>query len=498
MKRRGSGILLHLTSLPSPFGIGDMGPWAYRFADFLAETQQSVWQILPFNPTDPTHYNSPYHSMSAFACNPMLISPELLIQDGLLNPADVASPPYFPGNRVDFEAVRAYKDKLFDLTHKRFKEKGPGYEYERFCEQNAFWLEDFTLFAALKSYFSGKGWHGWPQDIRDRVSESLQSKKNTLHEVIEREKMLQFLFFKQWIALKAHCNQIGIQIFGDIPIYVHHDSTDLWTHPELFKLDDKKRPYVVAGVPPDYFSATGQLWGNPIYRWDVLRESGYAWWVQRIGHNLRLLDLVRIDHFRGLVAFWEVPANEKTAINGKWIEAPAMDFFNHLTRKFPCLPIVAEDLGVITPDVRDVMRHFELPGMKLLLFAFGDDMPTNPYIPHNLPNNCIAYTGTHDNNTVRGWYENEATPQEKQRLSQYLGKEFPPEALHWELIRLVMMSPANMAIFPMQDVLGLGEEARMNRPATLTGNWQWRLMPEQLTSAVSGKLKEMTEIYGRV
>jgi len=321
--------------------------------------------------------------------------------------------------------------------------------------------------------------------------------KKEFHEKAEMERFLQYMFFKQWSSLKNYCNGKGIQIIGDIPIYVEHDSADVWTHPEIFKLDEAKRPFAIAGVPPDYFSETGQLWGNPVYRWDVLREKGYYWWVQRMERNLKLCDVLRIDHFRGLVAYWEVSATENTAINGRWIEAPAMDFLNRLTRKFPFLPIIAEDLGLITPDVREIMHHFDLPGMKVLLFAFGEDLPTNPYIPHNLPKNCVAYTGTHDNNTIRGWFEGEEAPEDKKRLLRYLGRDVPIEELHWELIRLLMMSAANTAIFPMQDILGLGEEARMNRPATLEGNWQWRMLPDLLTPELSSRLLEMTEMYGR-
>ncbi|MFB0505681.1 MAG: 4-alpha-glucanotransferase [Thermodesulfobacteriota bacterium] len=497
MKRRASGILLHLTSLPSRFGVGDLGPWAFRFLDFLSETKQSLWQILPLNPTDPEHFSSPYHSTSAFACNPLLISPELLVRDGLLNKADIKSPPDFPAERVDYRAVGAYKAELLKKAHERFRGKRPPYEYERFRAENSPWLEDFALFMALKSHFGGKVWSEWPQDIRDRQPEALQSANKGLHEKAEMERFLQYIFFNQWSNLKNYCNAKGIQIIGDLPIYVEHDSADAWTHPELFKLDDEKRPYAVAGVPPDYFSETGQLWGNPVYRWDVLKEQGFAWWVQRIERNLRLCDIVRIDHFRGLVAYWEVPATENTAINGGWVEAPASDFLNHLMRKFPFLPIIAEDLGVITPDVRETMQQFELPGMKVLLFAFGEDLPTNPYVPHNLPKNCVAYTGTHDNNTIRGWFEGEEAPEDKKRLLHYLGRDVPGEELHWELIRLLMMSVANTVIFPMQDILGLGEEARMNRPATLEGNWQWRLLPDLLKPDLASRLLEMTEMYGR-
>jgi 4-alpha-glucanotransferase len=497
MLRRGSGILLHITSLPSRYGIGDMGPWSYRFADFLGEAKQSLWQILPLNPTEPAYGNSPYQSESAFAGNPLLISPELMVRDGLLEDTNLATPPQFPKGRIDYDATIAYKEKLFDMAHECFSQTSPKHEYEKFCAENAFWLDDFALFKVLKIRFSGKVWTEWPQEIRDRQPEALQALMKELHKGIEREKFLQFLFFRQWISLKGYCNQRGIQIFGDIPIYVIHDSADVWANPELFDLDDTGNPSAVAGVPPDYFSETGQLWGNPLYRWDRLRETGYTWWIKRIAHNAKYLDLVRVDHFRGFVGYWEVPAGEANAINGSWVEAPAEDFFNTLLKRFPRLPIIAEDLGVITPDVREIMHRFDLPGMKVLLFAFGDDLATNPYIPHNLPKNCVIYTGTHDNNTVRGWFEREATPETKERLVQYLGREVSVERIHWELIRLAMMSVANMAIFPMQDLLGLGEDARMNRPATTEGNWQWQLLQEQLTPHLTQKLLEMTEIYGR-
>jgi 4-alpha-glucanotransferase len=474
-----------------------MGPGAFRFVDFLAETKQSVWQILPLNPTNPEHYSSPYHSSSALACNPLLISPEVLVQDGLLTRADVKSPPDFPMDRVDYRAVGAYKGKLFKKAYERFKAKSPQYEYERFCAENSHWLEDFALFVALKAHFKGKVWSDWPEDIRDRQPEALQRARKEFRERADREKILQYIFSQQRGTLRNYCNGMGIQIIGDIPIYVEHDSVDVWTHREIFKLNEEKKPYAVAGVPPDYFSETGQLWGNPVYRWDVLKEQGYSWWVQRIEHNLKLCDVLRIDHFRGLVAYWEVSATEKTAINGKWVEAPVMDFFNHLMRKYAFLPIIAEDLGLITPDVREVMHHFELPGMKVLLFAFGDDLPTNPYIPHNLPKNCVAYTGTHDNNTIRGWFEGEGTPEDKKRLLRYIGRNIPVEELHWEMIRLLMMSVANTVIFPMQDILGLGGEARMNRPATVEGNWEWRMVADRLTPDLARKLREMTEMYGR-
>lgn len=497
MKGRGSGILLHLTSLPSPFGIGDMGPWAYRFIDFLAETKQSFWQILPLNPTEPIHYNSPYHSPSAFAGNQLLISPDFLLKEDLLSPSDLKSAPEFPMEKVDYQRALDYKAKLWSRAFGRFQSKGKNGEYERFCLEHSSWLDDFTLFTALKARFGGKVWSEWPKGLRDRHPDDLQAARKDLSASVNMTKFLQYIFFKQWIQLKDYCNKKGVQIIGDIPIYVDYDSSDLWVHPEFFKLDDSKKPYVVAGVPPDYFSATGQLWGNPLYRWEVMKASGYAWWSQRIANNLKLFDLVRIDHFRGLVAYWEVPATEETAVNGKWIEAPALDFFNILTKKFPYLPIIAEDLGIITPDVREVMAHFDIPGMKVLLFAFGEGLPLNPYIPHNITKNCVAYSGTHDNNTIRGWFEREATPDDKKRLFRYLGREVPVEELPQELIRLLMMSAANTVIFPMQDILGLGEESRMNCPSTREGNWECRLLPDWPKPDVVERLREMTAIYGR-
>jgi len=497
MKRRGSGILLHLTSLPSPYGIGDMGASAYRFADFLAEARQSYWQILPLNPTHLFYGNSPYVSTSAFAGNTLLISPDLLIREDLLTQEEVESRPSFRADRVDYQTVIDFKGKVAEQAYLRFNSRGASPDYERFCSENAAWLDGFSLFVALKSHLGGRAWNEWPQDLRDREPGAIGEAQKELSEKIRMEKFLQYLFFNQWSMLKKYCNQKDIQIIGDIPIYVSHDSADVWMNPELFKLDNQKRPFVVAGVPPDYFSETGQLWGNPVYRWDVLKESGYDWWVNRIAHNLRVSDLIRIDHFRGIVGYWEVPAAETTAICGRWVEGPGSDFINYLIRKFPHVPMIAEDLGVITPDVREVMNHFDIPGMKVLLFAFGDNLATNPYIPHNLPKNCVAYTGTHDNNTTRGWFEKEATPDEKRRLFQYLGRIVPSEELPRELIRLLMMSVASTVIFPMQDILGLGEEARMNIPSTGEDNWEWRLSPDLFERAPADWLRETTEIYGR-
>jgi len=499
MDRRKSGILLHITSLPSPYGIGDFGPWAYKFADFLTEARQSLWQVLPLNPTSLVQGNSPYSSYSAFAGNLLLISPDLLVDDGLLSKSELEGPPPFPKESVDYRAAFEYKERVLRRAYETWKGKPEkDYAFERFCRENSDWLEDYSLFVALKEHFQGAVWSDWPRELRDRKEEAIQPWKERLGDRVSVEKFVQYLFFKQWSSLKTYCNRKGVQIVGDIPIYVTYDSSDVWANPGLFKLNEEKKPTSVAGVPPDYFSATGQLWGNPVYGWETLKETRYAWWIRRMEHNLRLFNIVRVDHFRGLVAYWEVPAGEKTAIHGRWTEVPVRDFFGTLFKYFPCLPVIAEDLGVITPDVREALRDFGFPGMKVLLFAFGgDDLGTHPYIPHNYTNNSVVYTGTHDNNTIKGWFRREARPEDKKRFFEYVGREVGEEEVHWEFIRLAMRSVGNTVIMPMQDVLGLGEEARMNTPATPEGNWKWRLLPEQLTPSVIHKLSEMTHLYGR-
>lgn len=498
MKPRGSGILLHLTSLPSPYGIGDFGPWAYRFADFLAEGKQSYWQVLPLNPTDPVSGNSPYSSPSAFAGNTLLISPDLLEESGFLTKEDLKAHPSFPEAKCDYASVIPYKAQLLLRAYERFKSMGLEKErYEEFCKKNKAWLENFALFVVIKKNRNGKAWAEWEKGLRNSNPREIDRVKKEFHDDLEGEKFLQYLFFKQWFSLKKYCNDKGIRLIGDIPIYVNYDSVDVWTHADLFKLDKYKNPTSVAGVPPDYFSKTGQLWGNPIYRWDILKKTGYRWWFQRIGHNLLLFDYLRLDHFRGFVGFWEVPSTEGTAIQGKWVKAPAVDFFTALLKKFPAHSIIAEDLGVITPDVKEVVNRFGFPGMRILQFAFGEDLPTHPYLPHNYTPNTLVYTGTHDNNTIRGWFENEATPEDKKRLYRYLGREISPEECPKELYRLAMMSVANTVIVPVQDLLGLGEEAKMNRPSVAHGNWEWRLLPDQLNASCADRLGEMTTIYGR-
>ncbi len=498
MSKRGSGILLHITSLPSPYGIGDLGPDAYRFVDFLAETQQSYWQILPLTLTCPAYGNSPYSSFSALAGNTLLISPERMVRTGVLPESDINDIPDFRTDRVDYDAVAAFKNSLFNRAYEINRDKlSDNNDFQIFCAENSHWLHDYTLFISIKKDLDGVVWSKWPEDLRDRKERVLKDMEIKLQDNILKEKFLQYIFFKQWHALKNYCDSKDIRIIGDIPIYVNHDSSDVWADHGIFSLDKEKKPLHVAGVPPDYFSSTGQLWGHPVYRWDVLKKSRYEWWMKRIGHNLKLFHMFRIDHFRGFVGYWQVHASEKTAINGKWVEAPAEDFFATLLDRFPEISIIAEDLGVITPDVREIINKFGFPGMKVLLFAFGKDLPTNPYAPHNHIRECVIYTGTHDNNTIAGWYKSELTAEDRKRISEYIGREITEETVHWELIRLAMMSVADIAVIPMQDILGLGGDNRMNLPASAEGNWEWRLTQQQLTQDLIKKLTNMTGIYGR-
>ncbi len=499
LKTRGSGILLHITSLPCKFGIGDFGPQARQFAEFLCQAGQRYWQILPLNPTDPMHGNSPYHSVSAFALNPLFISPEILAAEGWISESDSDWASVSLNGPADYSRANALKTELLEKAFLNFSSTGKQErEYSTFCDKNRYWLDDYAMYVSLKSFFGGKAWAEWPPELRDRDVAALNAAKDQLRDEIEKMRFSQFLLRSQWQSLKSFCNSIGVRLIGDIPIYVVHDSADVWANPDLFNLDEQKMPRTVAGVPPDYFSPTGQLWGNPVFRWDVLRARDYQWWLQRIGYNLQLYDVVRIDHFRGFVAYWEVPSGEKTATNGRWVEVPAWSFFKRIKAEFGQLPVIAEDLGVITPDVVEVRRHFGFPGMKILLFAFDENLPTNPYAPHNLGKDCVVYTGTHDNNTVKGWFEREASRDQKERVFRYLGRKADATEIHMEFLRLAMMSVANTAIFPMQDLLGLGEEARMNRPASNEGNWKWRLYPEQVSESLSEQLRDMTEIYGRL
>jgi len=497
LRKRASGILLHVTSLPSKYGIGDLGPQAYKFVDFLASSSQSYWQILPLTYTTAKTDYSPYNCFSAFAGNPLLISPDLLRQDRLLTKDDIQNPPSFPQTRVNFDKIVRYKTKLFKVAFRCFRRSPGNQEYDKFCDENSFWLEDFATFQALTHHIGNRSWCDWPEELKNRKGRRLRAIKEHLGDNIGQERFLQYVFHKQWKQLKHYCNERGIQIIGDIPIYVAYHSPDVWAEPKNFKLDRDKKPKHIAGVPPDYFSRTGQLWGNPVYDWQFLKKTNYLWWMNRMRHNLTMFDLVRIDHFRGLISYWQVPAGHKTALHGTWVDGPKYDFFRMLLRHFPTAPIIAEDLGYITSDVREVIEKFTLPTMKVLQFAFDGNSYANPHIPHNHIENCIVYTGTHDNNTTKGWFEKEATRTQKKRLNEYLGQKVSGRQIHWQFIRLAMSSVAKLAIIPVQDILGLSDIARMNHPAAKKGNWLWRLKPGQLNVTLSSKLKQLTKIMER-
>lgn len=493
---RSSGILLHPTSLPSRFGIGDLGLEAYRFVDFLAESAQRLWQILPIGPTG--YGNSPYMSYSAMAGNPLLISPERLRDQGLLSDDDFRDLPEFPQDKVDFERVIPTKMPLLQKACENFKIKASPVlkkEFEGFCASKAHWLDDYALFMALREAKEGKSWHTWEPELAKRQPDTLDEWRQRLASEIHYHKYLQFQFFHQWSELKRYANARGIQIIGDIPIYVAHDSAEVWSHPELFCLDEETgEPALMAGVPPDYFSETGQLWGNPVYDWEKLEQTNFQWWVQRFEMLLDYVDIIRIDHFRGFEAYWAVEQGETTAMNGEWIKAPGEAFFEVLDKKLGKLPIMAEDLGIITPEVEQLRDRFEFPGMKILQFAFGGG-PDNPYLPFGYERNFVVYTGTHDNNTTVGWFS-QISDWEKGNVLRYLGCT-SPDGIHWDLIRLALSSVANQAIIPMQDILGLGTEAQMNFPSKAEGNWEWRYRPDAIRDDLRDRLKELTHAFGR-
>ncbi|MBO0349210.1 4-alpha-glucanotransferase [Phormidium pseudopriestleyi FRX01] len=494
---RSSGILLHPTSFPSRFGIGDLGEAAYRFVDFLAESYQLYWQILPLGPTG--FGNSPYLSYSAMAGNPMLISPDRLRSDQLLADWDFNHLPEFPADWVDFNQAIAVKMPLLQQACKTFKAQASveqQQQFQEFCHEKAYWLEDYALFMAIKSAMDGKSWYQWEPNIAKRQTEALDKCRRQLTAEIFFQKFLQYQFFQQWSDLKRYANERGIQIIGDIPIYVAHDSADVWANPDIFCLDIKTgEPAGMAGVPPDYFSATGQLWGNPVYLWKRLEKQNFDWWVKRFQSMLSYVDIIRIDHFRGLESFWCVGQGETTAMNGKWIVAPGSALLKTVEERLGSLPIIAEDLGVITPEVEALRDEFEFPGMKILHFAFGSG-PGNPYLPMNYySRNCVVYTGTHDNDTTVGWFE-KLSDHERWSLLSYLGP-VSEEGIHWQLIRQALSSVANQALIPMQDLLGLGSDARMNTPGLAEGNWGWRYRGEVLTWDLRDRLKLLTETYSR-
>jgi 4-alpha-glucanotransferase len=504
---RSSGILLHPTSLPGRFGIGDLGADAYRFADFLADAKQRLWQVLPLGPIGLG--NSPYQCHSVFAGNPLLLSLEMLVEEGLLEAADLKDAPLFHEHAVDFDAVRDFKCPLLQKSFQAFEEKAsPGLraEFESFCQDKASWLDGYALYTALKGAHGLQAWNMWEDDIKLRRPVAVRPWRRKLAREIRYRKYQQFQFFKQWSRLKKYCNDRGIRLFGDMPIYVSLDSDTVWLHPELFYLDENGRPTLVAGVPPDYFSATGQLWGNPLYRWDIMAKDGYAWWIERIQATLSLVDIVRLDHFRGFEKYWEIPGGNTTARNGRWVPGPGAALFEAIRKALGNVPIIAEDLGVITPEVDALRERCGFPGMRVLQFAFGNDPKADDYRPHNYPRNCVVYTGTHDNNTTIGWFKEEApgdTTQSREireaerRLAlKYMGSD--GREVNWDFIRLALMSVADTAIIPLQDVLGLGAEARMNRPATANGNWAWRLTWNMLADEIKARLGALTTLYGRV
>lgn len=491
---RASGILLHPTSLPSEFGIGDFGPIAFQFVDFLVETRQTYWQILPLGPTG--YGDSPYQSFSAFAGNTNLISPEKLVEDRLLTEEDINQKPDFPRDRIDYGKVYEWKNSILPKAFERFrgeKNEDFGEEFESFCAQEAAWLEDYAFFRAAKLSHDHKAWYEWEKPLRLRQERALKQAQKNLHEQIEEQKFFQFLFFRQWSKLKAYANEKGVKIVGDVPIFVALDSADVWCNQDKFKLKKDGSPKVVAGVPPDYFSKTGQLWGNPIYEWRQMQKNNFGWWISRIKHTLKTVDVARIDHFRGFAGAWEVPGGDETAENGKWVDVPGRELFEAVKDAVGDLPFWAEDLGVITDDVRQLRDLFGFPGMKILQYAFGGD-PKNEFLPHNYIQNCVAYTGTHDNETSVGWF-NSQHGYERFYCLKYLNSN--AHAIHWDFIRAAWSSVADTAIAPMQDILGLGNEARMNLPASSSGNWNWRFRAEAVTKEIIEKLREMTEIYGR-
>ena len=504
---RASGILLHPTSLPGPFGIGDLGAGAYHFVDFLQQSSQQVWQMLPLGPT--SFGNSPYQTYSAFAGNPLLLSLETLQAEGLLSAHDLTDTPPFPPHRVDYDAVTDFKQPLLWKAFEAFQHtaaRPQRDELAAFTQRQAEWLDDYTLFMALKETHHGASWTEWPRTIVRREPAAVAGWRQKLAALVQFHAFLQYQFFRQWQSLKAECQQHGIQLFGDVPIFIAHDSADVWAHPELFYLDRAGHPTVVAGVPPDYFSRTGQRWGNPLYRWEAMAASGYAWWIHRLRTTREMVDMLRLDHFRGFEAYWEVPAADDTAVNGRWVLGPGAAFFEAIREALGDLPIVAEDLGLITPEVRALRERYRLPGMRVLQFGFGGDPRTNEHCPHNYTRDCVAYTGTHDNNTSLGWLHEvdlhedqdglEAMQAERAALLKYMASN--GREVHWDMIRLALASVGHLAIIPLQDILGLGQEARMNYPGKPQGNWRWRYSADLLTEELASRLRELTEIYGRL
>jgi 4-alpha-glucanotransferase len=482
--QRTSGLLLHPTSLPGRYGIGDLGTAAYQFVNFLAASGQQRWQVLPLGPPDAVY--SPYQGVSSLAGNTLLLSLETLVGEGWLAASALHEAPAFPDTYVYYAAVLPWKNTLLRQTAMRCLPALGGedrLQFEAFCEAQRSWLEAYATFMALKEANHGLAWPDWTQRAQPDP------------QLVAVHKFLQFHFFRQWQALKQYCHKCGVYLIGDLPIYVAHDSADVWAHPELFALDDVGQPTGVAGVPPDYFSATGQRWGNPVYRWDVMADTGYAWWVERLRAVLEMVDIVRLDHFRGFERYYVIPPESPTAVQGTWLEGPGDRLFTALQQALGTLPLIAEDLGMITPAVVALRDRWTLPGMRILQFAFGSDAPDNPHKPHNYVKNAVVYTGTHDNDTTLGWLH-ALTTAERTRALRYLHSD--GQAVHWDMIRTALASVADTAIVPLQDVLGLGTTARMNLPGTQQHNWRWRVLPEQFQAQLGEQLRLLTHTYGRL
>ncbi|QMV20196.1 4-alpha-glucanotransferase [Granulicella sp. 5B5] len=494
------GILLHVTSLPSYGGVGDFGPAAYEFVDFLAAGKQRLWQVLPLNPTG--YGNSPYSALSAFAGNPLLISVELLVRDGWLTAERIAG---LPGNTgpCEFVQAEAAKMPLIEEAAGNFLDRADEASWKRFqvfCEKNASWLTDYAMFDVLRRRFEGASWNAWPREYALRDAGTLAALHRDHGRELAMVQAVQFFFNEQWCSLRGYCSERDIRILGDVAIFVNYDSADVWTHPELFELDEERRPIRVSGVPPDYFSATGQRWGNPLYKWDLMQNNHFDWWVARVRRSLALYDVTRLDHFRGFEAYWSIPAEDETAIHGQWIKAPGRQLFQRLRELFADasgrLPFVAEDLGVITKEVDELRKDFDLPGMRVMQFGFAD-RGGHMYLPHEFVPNCVVYTGTHDNNTTLGWWKDNASEAEKENFETYLYKLPYDEDVVWAMIKAAASSVAATCILPLQDVLHLGSEARMNTPALPDGNWSWRYAPEQLHPDLSEKLAAVMAMTDR-
>lgn len=500
MEQRASGILLHITSLPSDFGIGDLGPWSHHFVDLLSKSNQHYWNILPITPTNAQYGNSPYQPTSAFAGNTLMLSPELLVEDGLLSKESLEKLK-LPFGRVDFKEVTAVKARMIKEAYLNFKKnnhkegKVQVCDFEGFCSENSSWLSDYALFEAIEEV-TGKPWYLWPNRLRDRDEHALAKKKDELTELVDQEKFAQFIFLRQWQLLKEYCKKRKVSILGDLPFYMSYDCVDVWSHPELFKLNTQKNPKYVGGVPPDYFSEEGQYWGNPIYDWQQLEKTHFLWWVERIRRNLSLCDILRFDHFRGFTAYWQIPASSRMARNGRWIRSPTKSFFRALKTTFVDVPFLAEDLGLITDRVRENLAFLGIPGMRVLLFAF-DGSKDNPNLPVNHIVKSVVYTGTHDTNTVKGWFDDEATFEVKTDFFKYLGKQVLETKVSHEFIELALASKSNLSIIPLQDLLSLGSEARMNYPGKQSGNWEWRVKKQHLKSEDFEELRRLTKIAMR-